>query len=207
MKTENYFIKTNKSKLNIFRLIITILFLFIFILIPVRAKGKPCTVLLGDFMVTLVNLEREGDTANLEFSVTKVGNSNSGCQSLAVFLFDDHENKYNGSLSIDLENAPDIILNALPKGFTYVDKVDISMPKAAPIVKIRLEDREVPFKDLKLGQPQFITDFGNLAITKGQSVPLGKWLSFTMEQAIPKVPSWKLTITIENKEYLLLRSA
>jgi flagellar basal body P-ring protein FlgI len=46
-----------------------------------------------------------------------------------------------------------------------------------------------------------MTDFGDLAITKGQSVPLGKWLSFTMEQAIPKVPSWELLITIENKEY------
>ena len=193
--------KTNRLKLNILKLLIISLFLFIIISTPVRAKEEPCTVLLGDFMVTLVNLEREGDTANLEFNVTKVADSNSGCQSLAVYLIDDHENKYNGSLSVDLENAPDVILNALPKGFTYVDKVDISMPKAAPIVKIGLEDREVPFKDVKLGQPQFITDFGDLAITKGQSVPLGKWLSFTMEQAIPKVPSWELPITIENKEY------
>ncbi|MBU4362703.1 hypothetical protein KJ813_08610 [bacterium] len=201
MKTEKYFKKTNKPKLNIFKLIIIILFLFIFILIPVRAKEEPCTVLLGDFMVTLINLEREGDAANLEFSVTKVGNSNSGRQSIVVCLIDDHENKYKGSLSVDLENAPDVVLNVLPKGFTYVDKVDISIPKVAPIVKIRLGDREVPFKDVKLGQPQFMTDFGDLAITKGQSVPLGKWLSFTMEQAIPKVPSWELLITIENKEY------
>ncbi|GAI69599.1 unnamed protein product, partial [marine sediment metagenome] len=196
METKIFFIKTNRFKLNTLKLIIIILFLFIFISVPVKAKEKPCTVLLGDFMVTLVNLEREGDTANLEFSVTKVADSNSGCQSLVVYLIDDHENKYNGSLSVDLENAPDVVLNALPKDFTYVDKVDISMPKAAPIVKIRLEDREVPFKDVKLGQPQFMTDFGGLAITKGQSVPLGKWLSFTMEQAIPKVPSWELPITI-----------
>jgi hypothetical protein len=193
--------KTNRLKLNIFKLPIIILFLSIIISIPIIAEEKPGTVLLGDFIVTLVNLEREGDTANLEFSITKVVDSNSGCQSLVVYLIDDHENKYNGSLSVDLENAPDVVLNALPKGFTYVDKVDISMPKAAPIVKIGLEDREVPFKDVKLGQPQFITDFGDLAITKGQSVPLGKWLSFTMEQAIPKVPSWELPITIENKEY------
>ncbi|MBU4350693.1 hypothetical protein KKA86_04135 [bacterium] len=201
METKILFIKTNRSKLNILKLLIISLFLFIIISMPIIAEEKPGTVLLGDFMVTLINLEREGDIANLEFNVTKVGNSNSGCQSLVVYLFDDHENKYNGSLSVDLENAPDVVLNALPKGFTYVDKVDISMPKAAPIVKIRLEDREVPFKDVKLGQLQFMTDFGDLAITKGQSVPLGKWLSFTMEQAIPKVPSWELPITIENKEY------
>lgn len=193
--------KTNRLKLNIFKLPIIILFLSIIISMPIRAEEKPCTVLLGDFMVTLINLEREGDIANLEFSVTKVADSNSGCQSLAVYLIDDHENKYNGSLSVDLENAPDLVLNTLPKGFTYVDKVDIPMPKAAPIVKIRLEEREVFFKDVKLGQPQFMTDFGDLAITKGQNVPLGKWLSFTMEQAIPKVPSWELPITIENKEY------
>jgi len=201
METKILFIKTNRSKLNILKLIVISLFLFIIISIPIIAEKKPCTVLLGDFIVTLINLEREGDIVNLEFNVTKVSNSNSGCQSLVIYLIDDHENKYNGSLSVDLENAPDVVLNALPKGFTYVDKVDISMPKAAPIVKIGLEDREVLFKDVKLGQPQFMTDFGDLAITKGQSVPLGKWLSFTMEQAIPKVPSWELPITIENKEY------
>lgn len=201
MENKILFIKTNRSKLNILKLLIISLFLFIIISMPIIAEEKPGTVLLGDFIVTLINLEREGDIANLEFSVTKVADTNSGCQSLEVFLIDDHENEYKGSLSVDLENAPDVVLNVLPKGFTYVDKVDISILKVAPIVKIRLGDREVPFKDVKLGQPQFMTDFGDLAITKGQSVPLGKWLSFTMEQAIPKVPSWELLITIENKEY------
>jgi TolB protein len=202
METKIFFIKNNRTKLNILKLLIISLFLFIIISMLIIAEEKPGTVLLGDFIVTLINLEREGDIANLEFSVTKVGNSNSGCQSLVVYLIDDHENEYNGSLSVDLENAPDVVLNALPKGFTYVDKVDIPMPKVAPIVKIRLKDREVLFKDVKLGQqPQFMTDFGDLAITRGQSVPLGKWLSFTIEQAVPELPTWKLPVTIENKEY------
>jgi len=201
METKIFFIKTNKSKLNTLKLLIISLFLFIIISMPIIAEEKPGTALLGDFIVTLINLEREGDIANLEFSVTKVADSNSGYQSLAVFLIDDHENEYKGSLEINVGRVSDFPLNALPKAFTYVDKVDIFIPKAAPIIKIRLGDREVPFKEVKLAQLQFMSDFGDLAITKGQSVLLGKWLSFTMEQAIPGVGYWKLPITIENKEY------
>ena len=202
MKTENYFTKTNNSKLNIFRLIITILFLFIFILIPVKAKGKPCTVLLGDFMVTLVNLGREGDIANLEFSITKVADSNSGCQSLAVFLIDDHENEYKGSLRIDVGGASDFILNTLPKSFTYVDMVSISIPEIAPIDKIRIGNmKEQDFKEIKTISPLFMKELGDFAITKGQSVTVGKWLSFTLKDIIPASRHWDLLIKIENKEY------
>ena len=208
MKTEKYFKKTNKPKLNIFKLIIIILFLFIFILIPVKAKGKPCTVLLGDFMVTLVNLEREGDIANLEFSVTKVADSNSGYQSLAVYLIDDHENEYKGSLKIDVGGASDFILNTLPKSFTYVGMVSISIPEIAPIDKIRIGNmKEQAFKEIETIAPQFMKELGDFAITKGQSVTVGKWLSFTLKDIIPASRHWDLLIKIENKEYNLLNSS
>lgn len=202
METKNFFIKTNKSKLNILKLIIIILCLFIFISVPVKAKEEPCTVLLGDFMVTLINLEREGDTTNLEFSVTKVADSNSGYQSLVVYLIDDHENEYKGSLRIDLGGASDFILNNLPKNFTYVDMVSISIPAIAPIDKIRIGNmKEQAFKEIKTIIPQFMKELPDFTIIKGQSVTIGKWLSFIFKDIIPASHHWDLLIRIENKEY------
>ena len=194
--------KTNRLKLNIFKLPIIILFLSIIISIPIIAEEKPGTVLLGDFMATLVNLEREGDIANLEFSVTKVADSNSGCQSLVVYLIDDHENEYKGSLRIDLGGASDFILNNLPKRFTYVDMVSISIPAIAPIDKIRIGNmKEQAFKEIKTITPQFMKELADFAITKGQSVTVDKWLSFIFKDIIPASHHWDLLIRIENKEY------
>ena len=202
MRNKMFLIKTNRPKLNIFKLLIIFLFLFIFISVPVKAKEKPCTVLLGDFMVTLVNLEREGDIANLEFSVTKVADSNSGCQSLVVYLIDDHENEYKGSLRIDLGGASDFMLNNLPKSFAYVDMVSISIPEIAPIDKIRIGNtKEQAFKEVKTVTPQFMKELADFAITKGQSVTVGKWLSFILKDIIPASHHWDLLIKIENKEY------
>ena len=203
METKILFIKTNRSKLNILKLIIISLFLFIIISMPIIAEEKPGTVLLGDFMVTLINLEREGDIANLEFSVTKVANSNSGCQSLVVYLIDDHENEYKGSLRIDLGGASDFILNNLPKSFTYVDMVSISIPAIAPIDKIRIGNmKEQAFKEIKTITPQFMKEeLADFTIIKGQSVPVGKWLSFIFKDIIPAPHHWDLLIRIENKEY------
>lgn len=202
MKTKNIFVKTNRLKLNIFKLLIIILFLSIIISMPIRAKEKPCTVILGDFMVTLVNLEREGDNTNLEFSVTKVADSNSGCQSLLVYLIDDHENEYKGSLRIDLGGASDFMLNNLPKSFAYVDMVSISIPEIAPIDKIRIGNmKEQAFKEIKTVTPQFMKELADFAITKGQSVTVGKWLSFLLKDIIPASHHWDLLIKIENKEY------
>jgi len=202
METKIFFIKTNRSKLNILKLLIISLFLFIIISMLIIAEEKPGTVLLGDFMVALVNLEREGDITNLEFSVTKVADSNSGCQSLAFFLVDDHENEYKGSLKIDAGGASNFILNTLPKGFTYVDMVSISIPGIAPIDKIRIGNmKEQDFKEIKTISPLFMKELGDFAITKGQSVTVGKWLSFTLKDIIPALRHWDLLIKIENKEY------
>jgi len=194
--------KTNRLKLSILKLLIISLFLFIIISVPVRAKEEPCTLLLGDFMVTLINLEREGDTANLEFSITKVADNNSGCQSLVVYLIDDHENEYKGSLRIDLGGASDFILSTLPKSFTYEDMVSISIPAIAPIDKIRIGNmKEQSFKKIKIVTPQFMKELADFAITKGQSVTIGKWLSFILKDIIPASKHWDLLIKIENKEY------
>lgn len=157
---------------------------------------------IGDFSIDLVDIKREKNTTTLHFAITKVGDTGSGHQSLQVSLIDDHGNEYSGDLNINLEGASDVVLNALPKGFTYVDMVGISMPKIALIETIKLGDiKEIAFNKVKFGRPQFMKNFGHLAITKGQSVAVGKWLSFTMEKILPALGHWELPITIENKEY------
>jgi len=157
---------------------------------------------IGDFSIKLIETEREENTTILRFAITKVSETNSGHQSLQVILIDDHENQYSVNFNIDLEGASNAVLNALPKGFTYVDMVSISMPKIAPIETIKLGDiREIAFNKIKFGKPQFMKNFDYLAIAKGQSVAVSKWLSFTMEQILPAPGHWELPITIENREY------
>ena len=154
----------------------------------------------GDFSIALAGVGREEDTAVLYFAITKVSD-NSGPQMLQVTLIDDHENRYIGKLEIDLEGASDVIINALPKGFAYVDVVEIGMPKVASIERIKLGERETAFKKVKFAKPQFLREFGDLAITKGQSVQVGRWLSFTMEPIVPAPRHWELPIRVENEEY------
>lgn len=157
---------------------------------------------IGDFSISLTDIKREENTTTLHFAITKVSDSDSGNQSLQVTLMDDHRNEYSGNLDIRLKGVPIVVLNALSKGFTYVDMVSISMPKIAPIETIKLGDiKEISFKKVKFGKPQFMKNFGHLAITKGQSVGVGKWLSFTMEQILPAPGHWELPVTIENREY------
>jgi len=182
-------------------LIIVSIFLLLFISMPIRAEKTSCAALLGDFMVSLINLEREGATANLEFSVTKVADSNSGYQSLVVYLIDDHENEYKGNLRIDLEETSDFILNTIPKGFTYMDTIEISMPKIAPIKVIKLGDIEIPFKDIIFNQPKLKQDFGSYNVKPGTIFDIGKYLKFNIEGPNAGVSGWTLAVTVKNAEY------
>lgn len=124
-------------------------------------------------------------------------------QPLPIILMDDHENEYEGELTIDLalkEISTDI-LRVVPKGFSYVDTVIISMPKVAPIEKVRLGEKEWKFSEIKFGEPQYLRDFGDAAVAKGEKMQVGNWLSFTMGNIESALRHWELLIDIENKEY------
>lgn len=155
----------------------------------------------GDFSVALSEVKREDEISILYFAITKVTNIGADSQSLKVALIDDHGNEYSNELDVDLEGASDFVLNALPKGFTYVEEVEIHMPRIAPINKLTLGGTELSFKEVDFRKPHFLEGFGNLGVTKGQSVSVSKWLSFTIEQIIPGPRHWELPITVENKEY------
>ena len=191
-------------KIKRFKSIITLVMVVLMVGYIDQAKaGAPSELSrIGDFSIGLADIEREENTATLHFVITKVSDTNSGHQSLQVSLVDDHGNEYSGNFDINLEGASDVVLNALPKGFTYVDMVSVSMPKTAPIETIKLGDvKEIPFRKVKFGKPQFMKDFGRLAITKGQGVAVGKWLSFTMGKILPALGHWELPVTMESKEY------
>lgn len=165
------------------------------------AGGKAELVRVGDFSIALTDVKREEKQTSLHFVITKVADTDSGAQSLNITVIDDHGNEYSGGFNIDLEGASDFVINALPRGFTYVAEVKIPMPGLAPIERIRLGEKEFAFKDIKFSKPEFLKDFGDLTVAKGQSVLVGKWLYFTMEKAIPAPHHWELLITIENREY------
>jgi TolB protein len=156
---------------------------------------------LGDFSIAISEINREENKAILYFAITKVDDKELESQPLPVVLVDDHGNEYKGQLNINLRGASKFVLSALPKGFTYVDLLEINMPKLAPIKRIILSDKDTAYEKIKFGVPQFTEEFSSLAIVKDQSVSLGEWFSFTMKQVIPESPSWKLPFRIDNKEY------
>lgn len=95
----------------------------------------------------------------------------------------------------------DTVLSALPKGFIYVEPLAIRMPQVATIERIRIGQKELPFREVKPGVPQFLGDFGKVGVTEGQAVPAGKWLTFATMTIEPVLRAWTLPIEVENKEY------
>ena len=163
---------------------------------------------LGDFSIALADIKREEHTTSLYFAITKVRDTDAGSQSLKVTLVDPHEREYSGLLSIDLnlgEEDSDFALNALPRGFAYVEVVKIRIPKIAPIQTIRVGEKEIAFERVKFGQPRFLEDFGRLAVAKGQSVPVGRWLSFAVERIDGVDHHMAARVSVENKDFVIHR--
>ena len=175
-----------------------------------------------DFSITLSDVEREENTTTLYFTITKIseGKSNftlgvpeieeeyeSELEKVSITLIDDHENRYEGKLKIDLnyEYGGSLFINYFPKGFAYVGTVKIRMPRIAPIEKLKIGDKEISFKKAKPVKPKFLKNLGDFTGIKGQKVQVGKWLSFTIgEKVIPGNRIWEpptIPVTIENEEY------
>jgi len=169
--------------------------------IIVEPRGKPSQglVRIGDFSIDLTKVERSKDTATLSFAITKVDDTGSAPDSLQVTLIDDHENEYSNRLYINIGERN--ILNGLPKGFTYIDSINISIPKIAPIDRIRLKENEIPFKEIHFYKPKLKQDFGSYNIKPGTTFNLGKYLKFTIAGPKAGVTGWTLPVTVKNTEY------
>lgn len=154
---------------------------------------------LGDISIAIPEIKREENKAILYFAITKVADKEPVPQPLPVILKDDHNNEYRGQLAIDTEMKA--IFKLIPEGFVYVESVAITMPEAAPIVKVILGEKERSYKDIKFGVPQYLKDFGNAAVTKGKGVQVGGWLTYTMDGIEPAIRQWELAVHIENTDY------
>jgi len=160
------------------------------------------TTIVGDFTVALSSVAREETVATLSFTVTKISATRSNGETVRVTLTDGHENKYQGDLSIIPEGSPDDFLTLLPQDFTYVAGVTITMPEAAPIMRIKLgEGEEEDFKDVQYVKPSLKQDFGEATIQAGASCPLGKYLIFVLNGPVGGVIGWELPVTVVNTEY------
>ncbi len=170
--------------------------------IIVEEKEKPSRglVRIGDFSICLTKIERYKNIATLSFAITKINDTDSAPDFLEVTLIDDHKNEYTIEYTFDLEGEWKI-LNALPKGFTYVDSINISIPKIAPIDIIKLGGNKIPFKEISFCQLGFKQDFGFFTIKAGTSFNLGKYLTFTIAGPKGGVTGWTLPVTVKNAEY------
>jgi len=174
---------------------------------------------LKDFSIILCNLKREQNITTLYFTITKMSEGEPDfilqipkvkeeherqLIKIPITLTDDHENRYNGKLQIDLgyKYGGESIINYFPKGFTYVGTAKIWMPKIAPIEKLKIGDKEIPFEKAKFTKPQFMENFGDFTGIKSQKIQVGKWLSFTIgEKITPAGGSWEIPLIIENEDY------
>jgi len=160
---------------------------------------------VGSFSVALSDVQREGDTAVLYFSITKIADPKEEFSEISVILEDDHDNQYEGMLNIkagieDPKLVSDI-LNSLPIGFTHIEIIRIRMPQAAPIMKISLNDEEFDFASVKLVKPSYLTDYGALSLSIGQQVEVGKWLFFSISHIEPEISRWELVVDLANNDY------
>lgn len=202
-------------KLKRFKSIITV----VVVVLMTGGTSQAKVASLKDFSIALCDLERKGRETTLYLAITKISETQpnfvlqvpktkekyeSQLIQVPIALIDDHENRYDGRLRIDLnyEYGGGFLINYLPKGFTYVDTVRIRMPKIAPIEKVEIGDEEIIFEKAKFAKPKFLKDFGKFAGIKDKKVQVGKWLSFTVkEKIIPAGKIWKLPLIIENEEY------
>lgn len=162
----------------------------------------PGTTSVGDFTVALSSVEREESVTTLQCAITKASDTGSETGTTTVILTDDHGSKYEGTLNIIPEGSPNGFLSLLPQDFTYVAGVTITMPRAAPITRLKLgEAEEVAFRDVQSVEPSFDQDFNAFSITPGTSSPLGKYLTFTLGSPVAGVVGWSLPVTVTNSEY------
>lgn len=197
-------------KVGIALLIFTFtLFVLLFFGIETRlAFANPLNeelVRVGGFSVALSDVQREGDTAVLYFSITKIADPKKEFSEISVILEDDHDNQYEGMLNIkagieDPKLVSDI-LNSLPIGFTHIEIIRIRMPQVAPIMKISLNDEEFDFASVKLVKPSYQTDYGALSLSRGQPVEVGKWLVFSISHIEPEISRWELVVDLANNDY------
>jgi WD40 repeat protein len=154
----------------------------------------------GDFSINLIDIERKEDTTNLHFVVVKIDDTNSAPNLIPVILTDDHLNEYSQSFKIDFEGEL-FALNNLPKGFCYTEIVTVPIPKIAPIEKISVGEKEMNFGEIKLGEFHYLQEHGDTAVTREQTVQVGKWLSFAIKRIDPALRQWELLLDVESKEY------
>jgi len=189
------------------------------LLLSVGCIGQTKASSLKDFSIALYEMERGEKETTLYFTITKISEVKSDfifqppktkeeyeaqLIQVPITLTDDHENKYDGKLQIDLdyEYGGGFFINYFPKGFTYIDTVRIRIPEIAPIEKVIVGDKEIPFKKAKFAKPKFLKEFGNFTGIKGQEVQVGKWLSFTIgEKILPGGRVWWIPLIIENGDY------
>ena len=114
---------------------------------------------------------------------------------IPVSIIDDHGNSYESIL--DSSFNPDI-LNQLPKGFAYVEKIDFRIPQVANLETLVIEDVHMDIPPSQTDRQIPPGEFSSVRIMPGQSIKVGQWLIFSVKGM--QYP-WSLCIDIKNEEY------
>lgn len=156
---------------------------------------------VGDYSISISKLERQKDYVQLEFVIAKVSEGIEGGL-LKISLVDDHDNQYPAELNVNMSGAPDSILSLLPKGFNYVETLNVQMPEKAPIQEIVYGERaSLSPKDVIFTDPSLDLTFGDAILTVGDSYTISQYLSASTNNPNSELTGWSVPITLRNSEY------
>ena len=162
---------------------------------------------VGGFSVDIQEIVRNERTADIRFVITKVAHQETPdtaeAPTLRVVLTDDHANSYSGTLTLDIGGAPPEIPPLIPLGFSYRDKVIISIPESAPIVSIQLGSTSpTSLDDLEMAGPQLPARSSGV-LPLGDGFRIGEYISAVTANPEGDVIGWSLPLTLHNTDYLV----
>ena len=101
-------------------------------------KKLPNSFTIRNFNFTITNVKRGSGNTDIYFICRKISHSSDNFPFTPIKLTDDHGNEYYSErgLRFDRNYPKEVILQAMPLGFTWTCKKSVGIPDIAPIVKL-----------------------------------------------------------------------
>lgn len=185
-------------------------------------------VIMGDFSITLGQLERESGTTRrlnaltcdddyvrLYFAIRRVNDTADDGHLLATLdkirIIDDHGNMYSNDGFDRLkwrDSVGDISFSSLPVGFTWIEAYDVVIPMLAPIVKIQLLSSypdeikwEIEYQEFQIKLPNLNAGYEERVLSIGQAVSYGEYLQWSVGSTAIINQEFVIPFNLSNLDY------
>jgi hypothetical protein len=140
-------------------------------------KPLPNGTTISGLSVGIAKIEREGDIVKLLIACRKLAQTEFSHQDVDVFLLDDRGNTYR---TVGMDVHEKVPIKILPIGFTWIYRVEINMPKQAPLKSVSFGNKAMQKLNFKFPYyPQSELDY-NLKIINNYDIT-NKWLRISRD--------------------------